>query len=163
MIFNFEKWERIKNRREDAAQAYQVAGEDWRFERSSFEKNAGVFERNFHRSIPKYAEVSEAINLLRKMDPQDISAIDLKVNETLALVETGNSHHQQLTELLTKLLTMKRAEARKEQAAEAQENNTRCFSVLEEFARKHIKLRLSSGPTPVNDSPAAMDFYRENQ
>jgi hypothetical protein len=163
MIFDIEKWERIKNRREDVVQAYRAANEDWQFEKGSFEKIAVLYGRDFHQSNAECARDGAAISLLRRMNPQDITAINLKVKETLALVETGTSHHRRLTELLTQLIVMKRAEARKERSAEVQQNNTRCFGMLEEFARKHIKLPLSSGPAPVGDSPATIDFYMENQ
>lgn len=162
MIFNVEKWERIKNRHDNAVEVYLAASEDFRFEKDSFEKIAGIFTVNFPPSNTQFAEAEEAIRQLRRMNPLDFSAITLKVKETRSLAEQKTSHHQHLVQLLDKLIVMKRAEARKDQASENQQNNTRCFAVLEAFARKHIKLHLSSGPAPVADSIPTMDYYTES-
>lgn len=162
MIFDAEKWERIKNRREDAYQAYQAANEDWQFEKKDFAKIAEIFKGNFPLVNKLFIAVDEAITQLRRMDPLNIPMIELKVEETLALPESGSDCRRHLTVLLEKLITMKRAEARKEQAAEVQRNNTECFNVLETFARKHIKLPTSSGPYPAADIPLAVDFYTES-
>lgn len=162
MIFNVEKWERIKNRHEDAVQAYQAANEDWIFKKDNFEKQAGIFRKNFYPDSAKFAVADEAIMQLRRMDPLDFPAITLKVKETRSLAEPKTDYHHHLAQLLDSLIVMKRAEARKDQMAENKRNNTQCFAGLEAFARKHIKLPLSSGPEPVADSMPTIDYYTES-
>jgi hypothetical protein len=162
MIFDIDKWERIKNRHKDAVQAFRSASDDWQFEKDNFVKIAIFFQQNFPPSNPDYAEVDQAISVLRRMDPKDISAINLKAKETLELAKDKTSHRQHLTGLLENLIIMKRAEARKELAAEVQQNTIKCFPVLDEFARKHIKLLLSPDPTPGTDYPTTMDSYSES-
>ena len=159
MIFDVEKWERIKNGCEDAHHIYRLASDDFRFEKSQFEKSAGYFQENFPATNTLLIKIHEAIKQLRRMNPLEMSVIELNIEKTLALTETGTTLHQHLKQLSAQLITMKRAEARKESAEEILRNNNQCFNVLETFARNHIKLRTSSGPAIVKDNPTAMEFY----
>lgn len=156
MIFDREKWERIKNKREVAGKVFEAANEDFNFEKGNFDKSNSFFRNNFRNSY--HQEIHDAVTQLLRMNPADMSAIRAEISKTQAMVEKDTSIYDHLQKLLGQLLTLKLATAKKEQAREALTNNGKCFSILEEFAKKHIQLPTSTGPYPVQDDASVMGF-----
>jgi hypothetical protein len=151
LVFDVEKYDRYKTRKEDAHLAYLAANEDFRFERDSFLKSLSFFKSDFPPNNKLYDQAYDSLYQASRMDASNIPAINAALKETLALAEDGTTHKKHLFDLIEQVIVMKKAEVRQNAATQQQRNLGECWQTLEDFARKHIKFKNSTGPTPVAD------------
>ncbi len=143
MIFDAEKFERIKNAKEDARQSYEAANDNWRFQRDELARLHQMFEKDFN-DFKIFRDIDGEFTAIRKMPADNFPARQAATQTLLAKVPTDAQIYRHLKQLIEHLLSTKRAEARQIAAAENQSNHGRCFAVLEAFARKHISLKMKS-------------------
>lgn len=144
MIFDAEKFERIKNAKEDAWQSYSVADDNWRFQRDELARLHQMFKKNFNDFNIFREIIDDEFTAIRKMPADNFPELQAATQTLLAKVPTDAQIYSHLKQLIEHLLSTKRAEARQIAAAANQNNHGRCFAVLEAFARKHISLKMES-------------------
>ena len=121
-VFDVDKYERYKTRVEAAQLAYQAISEDFRNERNELLKLLSFFNRDFHPSNKHYAEVYEAVNQASKTHLTELPTIDIEVKRILALTEDGSQHQKHLRPICAQIVKVKRAEIKRDAAAQRQQN-----------------------------------------
>lgn len=138
-IFDGEKFERIKNARAAACSAYQAASKNWQFESEQLGRLHQMFCHNF-KDFNVLRDLDDEFISIKKMPCEDFPAIQVAVQALLAKVPTNAQFYSHLKQLTDCLLSAKHAQSRVDAAAENQQNHTRCFDKLENFAKKYSSL-----------------------
>jgi hypothetical protein len=159
-VFDVDKYERYKTRVEVAQAVYQAISEDFRLERDELSKMLSFFNRDFHPSNKHYAEAYEAVNKASKTHLAELPAIETEVKRILALAEDGSQHQKHLRPICAQIVKVKRAEIKRDAAAQRQQNLGAFWRKLDALARRHLELGQHTGPIPMaGHSPAMAGGY----
>src|SRR5664279_3304578 len=102
MIFDAEKFERIKNARDDAMQSYHAANDDWRPQRDELALLHSMFEKNFN-DFNIFREINDEFTGIRKMPADNFPALQVATQTLLAKVPTDAQIYSHLKQLIEHL------------------------------------------------------------
>jgi hypothetical protein len=165
MKFNQAKWEALRQRQAALHQIYRVADDDWRHARAEYGQQLAHFSHNYRdcrtalqileqdaRTLTA-AEIGAKLEQLRSAWPTACAAFN---------VSEGFYGKHALVELYGAMLTRRKLQDVRDQAAQNQNAFGACFNVLNDFAAKHRQgdtTRLNAVPDQGPAYPGTYEVY----